>query len=33
MAPLRTELNFTSIKGEPNWGGEIYSEMPRVEFD
>ena len=27
---LTIELNFWGIKGKPNWGGEIYSEMPRV---
>jgi hypothetical protein len=27
---LTIELNFWGIKGKPSWGGEIYSEMPRV---
>lgn len=28
---LTIELNFWGVKGKPNWGGESYAEMPRVE--
>ncbi len=28
---LTIELNFNGVKGRPEWGGEVYSEMPRFE--